>query len=198
MKYCETSSTHCRGNESVMSCDSFEGFWDPQDQRALRTNPSQTSFSPIEDELGLTHVCVVPGHASGIETTLLVAHPVIDRRKVGDASVVVILSSEQRATKVRRVRICERVIVGVPPIPSRQSGTMELWEGKGIVPSETEIKSADAGRDVVDDADLLMMRPCHCDVASALQTIQTGQRPSLSICPRTPRLQYRLLLRETG
>lgn len=58
---------------------------------------------------------VVPRHASGIETTLLVAHPVIDGRKVGDASVVVILSSEEGATKVRGMRISERVIVGIPP-----------------------------------------------------------------------------------
>lgn len=35
--------------------------------------------------------------------------------------------------------------------------TTEQWEEEGIAPAETEIESTDAGIDVVDDADLLMM-----------------------------------------
>ena len=86
------------------------------------------------------HMHVVPRHAPGLDRAQPVADVVGHVLEVHDARVVVVLAREERRERVRGVHVRERVRVRVPA-------------------PETEVEPADARVVVVDDDDLLVVRP---------------------------------------
>ncbi len=86
------------------------------------------------------HVHIVPRHARALDRAEPVADVVRHVLEVHDARVVVVLSGEQRRERVERVHVRKRVRVRVPP-------------------TEAQVQAADAGVVVVDDDDLLVVRP---------------------------------------
>ena len=86
------------------------------------------------------HMHVVPRHAPGLDRAQPVADVVGHVLEVHDPRVVVVLAREERRERVRGVHVRERVRVRVPA-------------------PEAEVEPADARVVVVDDDDLLVVRP---------------------------------------
>ena len=83
---------------------------------------------------------VVPRHASAVQNAQGVADEVVYVLEVHDPRVVVVLPREERRERVRGVHVRERVRVRVPA-------------------PEAQVEPADARVVVVDDDDLLVVRP---------------------------------------
>lgn len=82
---------------------------------------------------------IMPGHAGVLGLAKFIVQPVVDVLEIHDPAVVEVLPGPDVFIQVSRVRICQ-------------------WMFMNVVPTETEVETANEGDFVVDDDELFMVR----------------------------------------